>query len=318
MPVNYAALADTIKIEDITSNKINQTILQKLKNNDESFDKLYIMSERNDEDERYDEYYCEELVRLAAEHTAKLHDIALFKQPPPQEEDCPICFLRLPTLGTGTKYQSCCGKMICSGCIYAPLYDDQGNKVDNKKCPFCRVSTPTSDREMIKRYKKRIEAKDPRAMYNTGCDYRDGSYGYPQDYTKALELYHRAAELGYAKAHCSIGVAYEYGEGVEVDKKKAVHYYELAAMEGDAAARYNLGIREDNVGNLDRALKHYMIAVRNGHAKSLQEIQDLYSNGHATKDDYTTALRTYQAYLEDIRSDQRDKAAAADEEYRYY
>ena len=30
------------------------------------------------------------------------------------------------------------------------------------------------------------------------------------------------------------------------------------------------------------------------------------------------ALQSYQTYLEEIKSDQRDKAAAADEKYRYY
>ena len=41
-------------------------------------------------------------------------------------------------------------------------------------------------------------------------------------------------------------------------------------------------------------------------------------NGHATKDDYTKALRAYQAYLVEIKSTQRDKAAAASANYRYY
>ena len=87
---------------------------------------------------------CEENQRLAAEHAAELHDKELFKQPPPEHGDCPICFLRLPSLETGWKYKTCCGKVICSGCCYAPLYDNQGNEVDNKKCPFCRVPTPTT------------------------------------------------------------------------------------------------------------------------------------------------------------------------------
>ena len=39
---NYAALASTIKIEDITSDEHNQTILQRLKDNDTSLDKLLI------------------------------------------------------------------------------------------------------------------------------------------------------------------------------------------------------------------------------------------------------------------------------------
>ena len=89
-------------------------------------------------------------------------------------------------------------------------------------------------------------------------------------------------------------------------------------MKGDELARHNLGIFEENRRNWIRALKHYMIAVRNGHANSLQEIQDLFSKGHATKDEYTKALQLYQTYLGEIKSVQRDEAAAADEEDRYY
>ena len=55
---------------------------------------------------------CEEHIRLAAERAAELHDEKLFKQPPPTDEDCPICFERLPTLNTGRRYQSCCGKLF--------------------------------------------------------------------------------------------------------------------------------------------------------------------------------------------------------------
>ena len=40
-------------------------------------------------------------------------------------------------------------------------------------------------------------------------------------------------------------------------------------------------------------------------------------NGDATKDDYTKALRSYQAYLVEIKSAQRDQATAADENYKY-
>ena len=133
-----------------------------------------------------------------------------------------------------------------------------------------------------------------------------------------LELWHRAAELGYATAYLNIGYSYDHGRGVEVDEKKAEHYYELSAMAGDAQARYNLCINEEDAGNMDRALKHYMISARDGYANSLEMIKELYSDGHATKEDYTKALQLYQTYLEEIKSDQRDKAAAADDDNRYY
>ena len=210
---------------------------------------------------------CEEHCRLAVERAAKLHDEKLFKHPSSQYGDCPICFLRLPYLASGRSYMACCGKLICSGCTYAPVYDNQGNEVDNQKCVFCRTPWPNEE-EMIKRLKKRVEAGDAYAIYNLGCYYDKGMYGIPQNYTKALEL-------------C-------------------------------------VGEMEENAGNMNRAIKHYMIAVGSGHNDSLKQIQQLYSNGHATKEDYKKALQLYQTYLGEIKSPQRDEAAAADDQYRYY
>jgi len=51
---------------------------------------------------------------------------------------------------------------------------------------------------------------------------------------------------------------------------------------------------ELEAGNMDRALKHYMIALKGGYADSLKYIQLLYSNGHVIKEDYATALRSYK------------------------
>ena len=180
------------------------------------------------------------------------------------------------------------------------------------------VEFQQSKGETFKRTKKRVENGDAEAIYNTGNCYAQGQGGYPRDYTKALISWHRAAELGYASAYLNIGYAYNNGEGVEIDKKRAKHYYELAAMKGNTSARYNLGLTEEEVDNWDRAIKHYMIAVRGGDDDSLNNIQQLYSNGHATKEDYTAALQAYQTYLDEIKCSQRDKAAAYSDSYKYY
>ena len=251
---------------------------------------------------------------------SKEHDEKLFKQPPPNE-DCPICFLRLPTFRMGRRYMTCCGKSICSGCSYAPIYDDQGNKVDVDKqnqCQFCRTLAPYTMKEAIERERNRMEVNDAEAIYNLGCYYQVGRNDFSQDYDKALELFYRAAELGHIVAYTSIGHAYQTGKGVEIDMRKANQYYELAAMGGHATARYNLGVQEGKAGNMERAMKHFMIATKGGDTRSLKEIQIYYSNGHATKEDYTKALQLYQTYLGEIKSDQRDKAAAYKEGYRYY
>jgi len=141
--------------------------------------------------------------------------------------------------------------------MYAPVYDDQGNEDDNQKCPFYRIPAPYTDEEIVNRLEKRMEAGDAYAIFIIGLYYEDGTNGYPQDSAKALELWHRAGELGHDEAYCNIGYAYNNGLGVEIDKKKAKHYWELAAMRGDAKARYNLGaIGEEDEDNMDRSIKH--------------------------------------------------------------
>ena len=243
---------------------------------------------------------------------AELHDEKLFQQPPPNE-DCPICMLTLPTLYTGKRYKSCCGKRICSGCIHAVAKRDGGLGL----CPFCRAPRPTGE-EILEQMKKRIEAGDAEAILGLGCDYADGDDGLTQDHAKALELWHQEAELGSAKSYYNIGNAYYNGDGVERDEGKAVYYTELAAMGGYMGARHNLGGLEYRSGNLDRALKHFMIAAGGGYYDSLENIKRMFMNGEAMKDDYTKALQVYQAYLNEIKSVQRDEAATAFEGYKYY
>ena len=40
-------------------------------------------------------------------------------------------------------------------------------------------------------------------------------------------------------------------------------------MEGNEIARHNLGSYEERAGNIDRALKHHMLAIRVGDPESL-------------------------------------------------
>ena len=249
---------------------------------------------------------CDEHLR----HVAELHDEILFKQPPSPYGDCPICFLRMPTLNTGFAYYACCGKVICSGCFYANAHID----LDKQLCAFCRIPSPEPGEEAFERIKKRAENGDAEAIGHLGQFYANGTNGLPQNYKKALELYHRAAELGSAAAYYNIGRIYNKGDGVEVDISKAMYYYELAAVRGDADARYSLGyIEATRKGNVGRALQHWMIAVRGGDSDSLDCIKKMYSNQYATKGDYTKALVAYQGYLVEVKSAQRDEAAAADE-----
>ena len=98
---------------------------------------------------------------------------------------------------------------------------------------------------MIERLKKRMEVGDVYAFCMMGNYYKIGEYGVPQDSAKAVELWHNAGKVAYT----NIGLAYANGEVVGRDEERAKHYYELAAIEGIAVARYNLGANEYNAGN---------------------------------------------------------------------
>jgi len=186
------------------------------------------------------------------------------------------------------------------------------------KCPFCRIPTPTSGNEMIKRLKKREELDDAIAMYQMGVFFSEGSHGLTQDYTKALECSLRAGELGSSEGYTNAAVAYYDGEGVERDGKKARQYWEKAAMMGNFKARHSLGIEEEMARNIGRAKKHYMIAARDGSGRSVKAILQLYSKGYATKEDYENASRSYEEYVAEIKTSQRDDAAASMNTKYYY
>ena len=104
--------------------------------------------------------------------------------------------------------------------------------------------------------------------------------------------------------------AYEKGEGVKRDVDKAKHYYERAAMGGNATARFNLGNLENHAGNMNRAVKHWMISAAAGDDDSLTGIRECFQNGHATKDDFEKALRAHKNAKDEMWSHRREAAAA--------
>ena len=154
-----------------------------------------------------------------------------------------------------------------------------------------------------------MEKGNARAFYMHGGHYAHRTRGVPQDMAKANELWLKAGELGCAEAYHNLGNSYSVGNGVEIDKKKAMHYYELAAMNGDVMSRHNLGAIEGQAGNYQRAYKHLLLSARAGDKQSLENVKQGYINGRVTKEEYTNTLRAYQMSQDEVKSDARDKAA---------
>ena len=97
-----------------------------------------------------------------------------------------------------------------------------------------------------------------------------------------------------------------------MDEKKALHHAEQAAIGGDPFARHKLGYLEAKNGRVDRAVKHLIIAAKQGNSDSLESVKNLYKSEHAehvNKEDFAAALRGHKAAIDAMKSPQREEAA---------
>ena len=152
---------------------------------------------------------------------------------------------------------------------------------------------------------KRIKANDPAALKEMGAERYDEG-----DHDTAFEYWTRAAELGNADAHYQLGRMHYFGEGVDKNEERAVYHFEKAAIGGHSRARHNLGCVEEENGNIERAVKHFVIAANLGDELSMKALWDYYKSGNITKEDLDATLRTHHAALNEMKSPERVAAEA--------
>ena len=154
-----------------------------------------------------------------------------------------------------------------------------------------------------------MDAGDADAFTMMGGDFDAGDMGLPMDHAKAVELYKRGAELGDELGHYNLGCAYFEGLGVARSNKKAIHHWNLAAMKGHARSRYHLGATEMQKGNVERALKHFVIGAKMGDEEMLKAVaSEGYKKGRMNQFEFMEVVRVHNAYNEEIKSEQRNKA----------
>ena len=234
---------------------------------------------------------------------AELRDELLFKQPESScFGDCPICCLPLPLdLKKATMY-NCCSKIVCRGCSRANWIREIDMRL-TKSCPFCREPMPNTQEEFDKLRMKRAEANDPVALYQKGAEKHSRG-----DYQSAFEYFTKAAELGYADAHYQLSNMYYDGEAGEKDMGKIFHHLEEAAIAGHPDARYALGCHEEDNGNPERAVKHWIIGATQGEDDSMKVLMIAFKEGYISKEDLAAVLRAHQAAINATKSPQRDEA----------
>ena len=235
-----------------------------------------------------------------------LHDRELFEQPERTHRgECPICFLQMQIDERTSGFLPCCSTWICLGCVHANFLNNQGSL----NCPFCRAVMSQDENETRQQLMIRVKANDPVALCRMGYEYYEEGNCYG-----AFEYFTKAAELGHSKAHYMLGKMYMNGEGVEKDEEKGVYHLEKAAIGGHPSARHSLAAIEEKNGNIERAVKHAIIAAKLGYDESMKALWAMFKDGCIiSKEELEVALRTNKAAIDATISPQRK---IAEEFYR--
>jgi len=242
--------------------------------------------------------------------------------PLPPKEVCPICFL--PMIGNlhDARYTDCCSTLFCNGCDLENRRVVDATNVKRKEkekrtrtkvimmeqtCAFCREPLTTSIEEMMLRAEKRMEVNDPLGYKHAADFFRTGARGLQADALKALELYHRAAELGEREAFVYIGEYYEEGTIVKEDPAKARTWLSIAAMKGSIVARYRLGGFEYRQGNTAIALRHWHLSAAAGYKHSMDRLREEMGQGNVSRDEYAATLQSFLTSYRKMKSEERDR-----------
>ena len=220
-------------------------------------------------------------------------DIGPLGKLPPQEE-CPICMHVLPYDADLRSYATCCGKTLCWDC---DLQHRQHQTTSGERaiCAFCREPILVSDEEVLERYRKRVERKDPRALQSLAWAYDCGSLGLSVDHAKCIELLRQSADLGCSFAHLQLAYYHNYGDmGLEQNEEEALKHWKKAAEGGDLMAWRALGVMEHNKGNRDAAMRHWRLAASRGHRKSMEcLIENYFEDGLLQHGDLAETLQAF-------------------------
>jgi hypothetical protein len=130
-----------------------------------------------------------------------------------------------------------------------------------------------------------VENEVPEAISFLGDAYRDGQMGLVKSDKKAAKIWKRAVELGNVDAMVDLGLSYEQGLGVKLDKKKAERLYRAAADRGDATAQNRIAWLHDSEKKFEEAFRYFALAADQGLTAGETCLGTCYIDGTGTKVD---------------------------------
>ncbi len=122
------------------------------------------------------------------------------------------------------------------------------------------------------------------------------AYFRQNNYSDAAKCFAKAAEQGYPKAQCHLGICYMDGLGVAKDEAEAVKWFSKAAEQGVAHAEYCFGVAyffgRGVSKDFSLALDWWRRAAEHGHADAQYNLAVCYEKGNGVaQEDYTKAYK---------------------------
>ena len=118
------------------------------------------------------------------------------------------------------------------------------------------------------------------------------------DYEAALGLWMPLAETGNSSAQVLIGLMYNQGHAVKLDRSEAAKWYALASEQGNAAAQWRLAILHYHGSGLkqdyQKAADLYRSAAKQGDFYSQKALAVMYTKGLGVPRDYVLAYSWFQ------------------------
>lgn len=161
-----------------------------------------------------------------------------------------------------------------------------------------RIQSDSSLPENIGEIEKSAFSGNGNAQHDLAAIYTAGHGGVQQNYERAALWFEEAAHNGIANARYNLGVLYHQGIGVKQDTEKAFQWYKTAAALGHPEAQYNLGIAYiEGIGvSYDpvKAGTFFESAALGGVTEAAYNLGLIFENGLLGKAQPDTALMWYK------------------------
>ena len=122
------------------------------------------------------------------------------------------------------------------------------------------------------------------------------------NYETAHNIWQMHADSGNAEAQAWLGAMYANGDGVDVDDKTALSWYEKAAKQNYAMAQANVGamyfMGQGTDKNINKAIEWLTKAADNEDVNGLFNLAVLYTKGEGVEENHERAAELYQKAAE--------------------